>query len=169
MIGDEAMNESFLPALRTMDGGRRGMSDWSRESGATGGCLCGAVRYRLNASLRQVSVCHCGQCLRWHGHAGAYTAVPKEALELLAGADQLAWYRSSDTARRGFCRSCGSSLFWQADARDHVSIATGTLDDTSGLRTVVHIFVAGKPGYYDLADDLPRHGQGGASPLVDAR
>lgn len=146
------------------------MSDWTREPGAVGGCLCGAVRYRLNAPLRQVSVCHCGQCLRWHGHTGAYTAVPREALELLAGGDgELAWYRSSATARRAFCRRCGSSLFWQADARDYVAVAAGTLDDTTGLRTAVHIFVADKPGYYEIADGLPQHGQGGGSPFVDVR
>jgi hypothetical protein len=143
-------------------------TDWTWHPGATGRCLCGAVRYRLDAPLRHVWVCHCGQCLRWHGHVGAYSAAPREALELLAG-DDLAWYRSSDTARRGFCRRCGSSLFWQADAADHVSIAAGTLDDTTGLRTTAHIFVADKPGYYDLTDDLPQHRQGSTSPLVDAR
>lgn len=146
-------------------------TDWTRHPGATGACLCGAVRYRLNAPLRHVSVCHCGQCLRWHGHAGAYTAAPREALELLAAAD-LAWYRSSATAQRGFCRRCGSSLFWQADANAnanaHVSVAAGTLDDASGLRTAGHIFVADKPGYYAIADGLPQRRQGGASPLIDA-
>jgi hypothetical protein len=145
------------------------VTDWSKEPGATGGCLCGAVRYRLNAPLRHVSACHCGQCLRWHGHVGAYTAAPREAFELLAGGDDgaLAWYRSSSAARRGFCRRCGSSLFWQADARGHVSVAAGTLDDASGLRTTEHIFVADKPGYYELGDGLPRRRQGGTSPLVD--
>jgi hypothetical protein len=142
-------------------------TDWTQHPGALGGCLCGAVRYRLNAPLRHVSVCHCGQCLRWHGHAGAYTAAPREALELLAGAGDLAWYRSSTTAQRGFCRCCGSSLFWQADAAGHVSIAAGTLDDATGLRTTVHIFVADKPGYYELADGLPQRRQGGASPLMN--
>jgi hypothetical protein len=134
------------------------MSDWSREPGATGGCLCGAVRYRLNAPLRGIVVCHCGQCLGWHGHAGAYTAAPREALELLAG-DELAWYRSSDTAQRGFCRRCGSSLFWQADGRDSVSVTAGTLDDTAGLRLAAHIFVADLAPYDLIADELPRHPQ----------
>jgi hypothetical protein len=125
------------------------------------------VRYRLNAPLRHVRVCHCGQCLRWHGHAGAYTAAPKEALELLAG-DELAWYRSSVFAQRGFCRRCGSSLFWRADAAADVSVAAGTLDDALGLRTAEHIFVADKPSYYELADGLPQRQRGGTSPLVDA-
>ena len=108
------------------------MTDWSKEPGATGGCLCGAVRYRLNAPLRHVSACHCGQCLRWHGHVGAYTAAPREAFELLAGGDDgaLAWYRSSSAARRGFCRRCGSTLSYEGDrwpSEFHVHV--GAMDD----------------------------------------
>ena len=124
-----------------------------------GGCLCGAVRYRLHAPLRRIVACHCGQCRRWHGHFGAYSAVPTTALELTAAAD-LAWYRSSDAARRGFCRNCGSSLLWQADGRDHVAVAAGSLDDTAGLRLTGHIFVADKADYYDLTDGLPQDQRG---------
>ena len=50
-----------------------------------GGCLCGAVRYRVDGPLRPVTVCHCGQCRRTHGHAAAYTAAPKAALTLHRG------------------------------------------------------------------------------------
>ena len=124
-----------------------------------GGCLCGAVRYRLHTPPRRIVACHCGQCRRWHGHYGAYTAVPKRALELTAS-DDLVWYRSSDAAERGFCRVCGSSLFRCADARDHVSIAAGSLDDSAGLHLAEHIFVAGKAGYYELADGLPQRERG---------
>jgi hypothetical protein len=124
-----------------------------------GGCLCGAVRYRLHAPLRRIVACHCGQCRRWHGHVGAYTAVPKAALELTAAAD-LAWFRSSNLAECGFCRACGSSLFWQGEGRDHVSVAAGSLDDSAGLRLAEHIFVADKAAYYDLADGLPQHRRG---------
>ena len=129
------------------------------ESVTEGGCLCGAVRYRLHMPLRRIVACHCGQCRRWHGHYGAYTAVSKAALELTTAAD-LAWYRSSDTAERGFCRACGSSLFWRSYRRDHVSIAAGSLDDSSGLRLAEHIFVADKTGYYELTDGLPQRERG---------
>lgn len=131
--------------------------DWSRNAGALGGCLCGVVRYRANAPLRQIVACHCGQCRRWHGHHGAYTAVPAGALELLAGADALAWYPSSTQAGRGFCRVCGSSLFWNPAGRGYVAITAGTLDDTSGLRLSAHIFVADRAPYDVIADALPQH------------
>jgi hypothetical protein len=134
--------------------------DWTNSPGALGGCLCGAVRYRASAPLRAIVACHCGQCRRWHGHHGAYTAVPVDALELLAGGGELTWYRSSAAARRGFCRVCGSSLFWQPEGRGYAAITAGTLDDTSGLRLSAHIFVADRDPYDVIVDTLPQHPQG---------
>ncbi|MEK0083252.1 GFA family protein [Benzoatithermus flavus] len=139
--------------------------DWSREPGATGGCLCGAVRYRLDAPLRPIVACHCGQCRRSHGTFGAYTAAPVSALCLEAEGD-LAWYRSSARAERGFCRACGSSLFWRPVAGSYVAVAAGSLDDATGLALVEHIFVADKPAWYELSDALPRRAGGLASPLL---
>jgi hypothetical protein len=109
--------------------------------------------------MRDVIACHCGQCRRWHGHVGAYTAVPRAALELTAAGD-LAWYRSSEEATRGFCRACGSSLFWQGEGRPYVAVAAGSLDDGSGLRLAAHIFVADCAAYEVIADGLPQHPQG---------
>ena len=129
------------------------------EPDREGGCLCGAVRYRVHAPLRDIVACHCGQCRRWHGHIGAYTAVVREALELTSG-NELVWYRSSDRATRGFCRVCGSSLFWRGDGRAYVAIAAGSLDDASGLRLAEHIFVADRAPYDALDDGLPQHPHG---------
>ncbi len=122
---------------------------------ATGGCLCGAVRYEVRAPLRPVIDCHCGQCRRTHGHVAAYTAAPRERLVVTEDRG-LKWYRSSPAARRGFCGECGSSLFWDADARPYTAIAAGTLDPPTGLRTAGHIFVADKGDYYEITDALPR-------------
>lgn len=62
----------------------------------------------------------------------------------------LTWYRSSPTARRGFCNTCGSSLFWEMDGEGKISVASGTLDAPTGTRTKAHIFVAEKGDCYDL-------------------
>jgi hypothetical protein len=80
----------------------------------------------------------------------------------------LSWVQSpaSDAkARRGFCRECGSSLFWDAPARETISIAAGTLDGLTGLKVESHWFVSEAADYYELpADGLPRHARGrGAS------
>jgi hypothetical protein len=118
-----------------------------------GGCLCGAVRYTARGPLRDVVNCHCGQCRRFHGHFGAYTAVALADLAIEGEAD-LKWYQSSDFARRGFCARCGSSLFWHALGEDGISIAAGTLDAPTGLATVRNIFAAHAGDYYQLDEAL---------------
>ena len=121
----------------------------------TGGCLCGGVRYRVTGPLRSVVYCHCSQCRRTSGHFVAATAVAKDALIVVAD-EGLEWFASSEFASRGFCNRCGSSLFWLSEARDHVSIMAGTLDESTGLEAGEHIFVKDKGDYYDLTDDLPK-------------
>ena len=127
---------------------------------ATGRCLCGAVRYRVDGPLRDVLICHCEECRRWHGHVSACTAARREDL-VLVESDGLRWIDSphSDAdARRGFCAQCGSSLFWDAPDRPTVSIAAGTLDETAGLRVSAHWYVSQAADYYQLPEDgLPRH------------
>ena len=122
---------------------------------ATGSCLCSAVRYEVRGDLRDVIECHCAMCRKTHGHVGAYTAVPKTALEL-AESRGLKWYRSSDKARRGFCGECGASLFWEPYARDYVAIAAGTLDPPTGLRTMRQVYVGSASDYYAIDPAVPQ-------------
>ena len=120
-----------------------------------GQCLCGAVRFHTKkASLTDVAVCHCGMCRRWHGHVGAYTDAPRADLVFDADAE-LAWFDSSDFARRGFCRRCGSSLFWDAPERGSISIAAGTLDAPTGLTTTLQIFAGHRGDYYEIDTAVP--------------
>ena len=124
-----------------------------------GGCLCGAVRYRVAGDLRPVVACHCGQCRRTSGHHVAATAARLEDLTIEDEA-ALAWFASSAFAERGFCRICGSNLFWRGKGAPHVSIMAGTLDDAKGLGIAAHIFVGDKGDYYEIADGLPQHRDG---------
>nr|WP_306372192.1 GFA family protein [Roseovarius litorisediminis] len=64
----------------------------------------------------------------------------------------LKWYRSSPGAQRGFCRTCGISLFWQEDGNDHISVMAGTLDGPTGLLMERHIHADTKGDYYKLPD-----------------
>ena len=122
---------------------------------AAGGCLCGAVRYQIRGALRDVWNCHCGQCRRAHGHVAAYSSVARDALELTEDRG-LKWYVSSESARRGFCGDCGASVFWEPQSSNAVSVAAGTLDAPTGLRTTRHVFVGHKGDYYEIEDDLER-------------
>lgn len=122
-------------------------------SHASGRCLCGAIGFEVNGPMRDVVVCHCGQCRRLHGAPPGYSQASWENIRL-TGAEELAWFQSSERARRGFCRICGSSLFWEPIDTGRVSIAAGCLDGPTGLRTVRHIFVHDKGDYYEIADGL---------------
>ena len=122
---------------------------------AAGGCLCGAVRYEVRGALRPVVNCHCGQCRKFHGHYGAYSNAAVKDMSV-TGYRHLKWYRSSNFARRGFCKECGSSLFWERLRSGTISIAAGTIDAPTKLRTIRHIYVRDMSDYYKLTDKLER-------------
>lgn len=122
---------------------------------ATGACLCGAVRYAVTGALRDVVLCHCAMCRRTHGHVGAYSASPRDALRMIE-ARGLKWYASSPFARRGFCAECGASVFWERIGSGSVSIAAGTLDAPTGLATTLQIFVDDAGDYYTPDPAIPR-------------
>ena len=118
----------------------------------TGGCLCEAVRYRVTGPLRPVVACHCGQCRRSSGHHVAATSARRDDL---AVEGRVTWFASSAEARRGFCGTCGSNLFWDGGG-DRVSIFAGTLDGPTGLLLAGHIFCADKGDYYAIPPDERR-------------
>jgi hypothetical protein len=98
-------------------------------------------------------------CRRTSGHFAAFTATHPENL-FLTDSEGLRWYRSSATARRGFCGVCGSNLFWEPASGGRVSIAAGTLDLPTGLETVIHVFVEDAGDYYTIVDELPQRADG---------
>ena len=124
---------------------------------ARGGCLCGGVRYEAEGPLRDVIACHCSQCRKTSGHFVAATQVPSENLRLVESAT-LRWYRSSQSAERGFCERCGGNLFWRESVpgSKFTSIMAGTLDTPTGLRIMQHIYTADKSDYYDIDDKAPQ-------------
>jgi hypothetical protein len=97
-------------------------------------------------------------CRKAHGAAFAtYAGVARADFVLLAGAEALRSYRSSPKVTRTFCGTCGATLQWITDDRpDAVDIAMGTLDDDPGIRPALHIFVASKAPWYEIADGLPQ-------------
>ena len=129
-----------------------------------GSCLCGAVRYAVDAPLRPVIACHCRQCRKTSGHHVAATAARRDTIRI-EGA--VRWYASSTTARRGFCPVCGSNLFWDGPG-GYLSIFAGTIDGDPGVRLVGHIYCADKCAYYDIADGLPQAAGDDPGPMMRA-
>jgi len=120
-----------------------------------GSCLCGAVTFEVAGELPAPDACHCRKCRKQSGHFFASTDVPKSAVTI-RGEERVTWHQSSEKVRRGFCGTCGSSLFWDPVFRDWIGVAMGAFDDPSGTHLGVHIFVADKGDYYEIADGLPQ-------------
>jgi hypothetical protein len=122
---------------------------------STGGCLCGAVRYEVIGPLRDVVNCHCSMCQRLHGSFGPHSKARKVNITVTKD-DGLGWYKTSEVAQRGFCRNCGSGLFWEPFELDATGIIAGTLDGPTELNTIGHIFVGEKSDFYEIHDDAPQ-------------
>ena len=118
----------------------------------SGGCLCGQVRFQVSGPLRPVVACHCRQCRKTSGHFVAATSARREHVSVQG---DVTWFHASETARRGFCATCGSSLFWDG-AGENLSIHAGALDGQTGLTLKGHIYCADKGDYYAIGDDLPQ-------------
>ncbi len=102
----------------------------SRIAVHAGGCQCGAVRYALYAEPDNPHVCHCRMCQKAFGNYFA----PLAGVRL----GDFAWiqgtpgvFKSSEAAERGFCRDCGTPLFFRYVDKDRISLALGSLDDPS--------------------------------------
>ncbi len=118
-------------------------------------CLCKGVSFEADlGDAPEFGVCHCKMCQRWSGGPG----FALEADSVTFRSDQtLTWYASSDWAERGFCGTCGTSLFYRLKADPgQYFIFVGCLDLPDSTTLTEHIFVDEKPAYYDFADDAPR-------------
>ena len=121
-----------------------------------GSCLCGRVTFTVTGALKPPDACHCVQCRKHSGHYFASTDVPKAAVAI-TGQENLTWYHSSAKVRRGFCSTCGSSLFFDPPARDWIGIAMGAFDTPTSTHLEMHIFVAEKGDYYEISDSLQQN------------
>ena len=129
----------------------------------TGGCLCGAVRFRTDSDPLWVGHCHCEMCRRQTGGVmGSFVAFPAGSVEWLGKEPQR--YRSSEHVERGFCPTCGSTLTFQ---RIHeTAIAVGALDHPetltpghapAGSAIDCHVFFEQRIPWLEIADNLVRH------------
>jgi hypothetical protein len=121
-----------------------------------GSCNCGRVSFEVNGDIKPPDACHCIQCRKYSGHYFVSTDVPKSSVTI-TGDENLTWFHTSAKVRRGFCSTCGSSLFFDPPARDWIGIAMGAFDTPTHTHMEMHIFVAEKGDYYEIADGLPQN------------
>jgi hypothetical protein len=116
----------------------------------TGRCLCGAVRLSIKAHGNAVGACHCSMCRKWTG--GPLLAVECEDVAF-DGADDISVYDSSEWAERGFCRQCGSHLFYRLKKEKLHAIPVGLIDGDGPWVLEQQIFIDEKPSFYSFANE----------------
>lgn len=121
-----------------------------------GSCLCGAVQITVEGDLPQPNACHCVACRKQTGHFGASLDVARSRIHV-KGEEAVRWYQSSEKVRRGFCGTCGSTLFWDPIHHDWTAIAMGLFDGPTHTSLSMHIFVSEKGDYYQIGDGLPQN------------
>jgi hypothetical protein len=116
----------------------------------TGGCQCGAVRFRVTG-VREVAICHCRMCQKAFGSYFA-PLVMVTTLDWTRG--EPSFFRSSNQARRGFCTQCGTPLCYLGDDGSK-EMAAGAFDEPAFADPEVQINVRAKLTLYDRLPDVP--------------
>lgn len=118
----------------------------------TGGCQCGAVRFRAG-QLGRASICHCRMCQKAFGSFfGPLVSVPNEHLTWTRG--EPSWFQSSNKVRRGFCPRCGTPLTydWGGPAME---LAIGAFDDPEAIPPTIQVGLEHRLSWFPRLADLP--------------
>ena len=122
--------------------------------GFTGGCQCGAVRYRLSAEPTGANICHCRMCQKASG--GPMMAFGGVRLsEFFVSSGAIATFSSSDIAERGFCARCGTPLTYRELGSDRVSVTLGSLDEPGAVAPLTQLGVESKVSWLVRSLSLP--------------
>ncbi|MEM1431853.1 MAG: GFA family protein [Pseudomonadota bacterium] len=134
----------------------------------TGGCACGAVRYRATASPFWTAHCHCRSCRKVTGAAMASFLGYAKAAVTWQG--QRRFRASSPGTTRGFCGECGTPLSYMSTRwPGEVHLYAATLDDPTLFEAEAHVHWAERVPWLTIADDLPKHPGRGPSDLASLR
>lgn len=132
--------------------GRSGMSDNPEATTTTlkGQCLCGAVTLSVQHRAPALAACHCSICRKWGG--GPYLSVEAHQTPAFKGDENIAVYDSSEWAQRGFCRKCGSHLFYRLKEGGFYALSAGLFRESSEWPFKLQVFIDEKPGNYAFAN-----------------
>ncbi len=123
----------------------------SEETTARSGhCLCGKVTFVANSAGKRVGACHCKMCRRWGG--GPFMEIDCGTAIDFDGEDNISVFDSSRWAERGFCRNCGTHLFYRLKESGAHMVPVGLFEDSTGLVFETQVFIDEKPDYYAFAN-----------------
>jgi hypothetical protein len=133
----------------------------------SGGCQCGAVRFRVEGEPGRASICHCRMCQKaFAGPFGALVTVNLADLSWTRG--RPAHFQSSDQVRRGFCASCGTPLTFDYSI-DRIDLAIFAFDDPSAVAPVVQLARESRAGWIDHVAELPVRASTGPPSQITSR
>jgi hypothetical protein len=125
-----------------------------RKPQHTGGCQCGAVRYTLYATPAEPSVCHCRMCQKaFGGFFAPLAGVPLGDFAWVKGAPGI--FKSSDAVERGFCRDCGTPLFFRYIDKGRISVSIGSLDEPTRLPPITQYGIESRMPFLATLTTLP--------------
>ena len=131
----------------------------------SGGCQCGAVRFRVDGEPQRASICWCRMCQKaFGGPFGALVTVNVADLAWTRG--RRSTFRSSDAIRRGFCAACGTPLTYEW-SDDRIDLAVFAFDDPSAVEPAVQLAVESRPAWMQRLAGMPvRPALGPSGPVV---
>ena len=124
------------------------MSDLNEGKGS---CLCGAIHLYAQTVSREVGACHCSMCRKWTG--GPLLGVDCGSIVSFEGGENIATYDSSAWAERGFCKKCGTHLFYRLKAQNQYFVPVGLLDIFPEVVFDHQLFIEEKPAFYSFANE----------------
>ncbi|HEX7946183.1 MAG TPA: GFA family protein [Phenylobacterium sp.] len=130
------------------------MSEPAQSFVATGGCLCGAIRFGLTEKLAPVGFCHCSLCRQASGGvSNAVLNVRRDRFEWVSGEDHVQVYATPSGWKSLFCRTCGCPAPHVLSDGKRVLVPAGVLDGDPDLAISGHIFVGSKAKWEVIGDD----------------
>ena len=124
------------------------MSDKNEQ---TGSCLCGTVSFVASNATHKVGACHCGMCRKWGG--GPFMEIDCGTDISFSGEENISVYNSSDWAERGFCKKCGSHLFYRLKETNEHMVPAGLFDDQAKFVFDHQVFIDKKPSFYKFENN----------------
>ena len=135
----------------------------------SGACLCRAVRFTITPPTKWCGHCHCVLCQKAHG-AGVVTwvGVEERLFQLIDPEERLVWYQSTPGARRGFCATCGTTLFFQGERwAGEIHVVRANVEGDIDRQPNGHAYADRAVHWLTMGDDLKRYGGLHGNALMD--
>lgn len=131
------------------------------SQGLDGGCLCGAIQYRISVAPIDAGYCHCRICQQSSGAPVlAWLTVATPGFSYTKGQPTI--FHSSSHSQREFCGACGTQIAFRRTVSPRtVDVTLASLRDPEQVVPQYHIWRQSRIGWFETADSLPRHAEAG--------